>query len=98
MEGFGVLRTVTNDEYRGQFKNGFKHGKGKVLYSNGVSSYDGDWNYNKIEGKGISFDNQGNKYEGEFAGNLRNGKGQCTFVSDGSKLIGQWSYNLFQKG
>ena len=50
MEGKGTLRTLKGDVYEGMFKNGFKHGKGKIMYANGIASYDGDWNYNKIEG------------------------------------------------
>lgn len=54
MEGRGVLVTSRGDVYEGIFKNGFKHGKGKILFRRGEGGYyEGDWSYNKIEGKGI---------------------------------------------
>ena len=98
MEGQGTLKTLAGDIYVGKFKNGFKHGKGKISYINGVSSYEGDWNYNKIEGEGISIDELGNRYEGRFVGNMRNGQGTCDYASDRSRFIGIWQNNLPLKG
>jgi hypothetical protein len=37
MEGKGVLITAKGDKYEGSFKNGFKHGRGKIIYKNGIS-------------------------------------------------------------
>ena len=76
-----MLQSLKGDVYEGTFKNGFKHGKGKMSYSNGVAWYDGDWNYNKIEGEGISADELGNRYEGRFSGNMRNGPGKCFYAN-----------------
>jgi hypothetical protein len=50
MEGKGVLLNTRGDRYEGNFKNGFKHGKGSIVYRNGQSAFEGDWFYNKIEG------------------------------------------------
>lgn len=54
MEGNGVFVSARGDVYEGIFKNGFKHGKGIMRYKGGAGGYyDGDWIYNKIEGKGV---------------------------------------------
>ena len=90
MDGEGVLRGLTGDIYTGKFKNGFKHGKGKIVYGNGSGWYSGSWTYNKMEGEGISTDGNGNRYEGAFRGNSRHGEGQCTYATDGSRYIGVW--------
>lgn len=79
MEGKGKLITARGDTYEGNFKNGFKHGQGKIVYRNGTSQYEGDWYYNKIEGKGVLIDDFGNKYEGEFKDNMKNGLGKCYY-------------------
>ena len=97
MEGKGTLRSLKGDVYEGNFKNGFKHGKGKMTYANGVASYEGDWNYNKIEGEGVSIDELGNRYEGCFLGNMRNGKGKC-FYANRSRFVGVFQNNLPLKG
>ena len=81
MEGRGTLQTLRGDVYEGDFKNGFKHGSGRMRYANGISSYEGDWSYNKIEGKGISVDELGNRYEGNFLGNMRHGEGLCSYAN-----------------
>lgn len=78
MEGKGMMVSARGDVYTGMFKNGFKHGKGKILYKDG-SWYEGDWIYNKIEGKGNMVDNNGNSYEGDFKDNLKNGIGKCHY-------------------
>jgi hypothetical protein len=59
--------------YEGMFKNGFKHGKGTMKYRYGNSYFEGEWHYNKIEGKGVLLDDFGNRYEGEFKDNMKNG-------------------------
>jgi len=53
-----------------------------MKYRNGVSYYEGDWYYNKIEGKGTLVDDFGNKYEGEFKDNLKNGLGKCYYAAN----------------
>ncbi len=56
LEGRGTLVTARGDVYEGQFKNGFKHGKGKITYARAAGSYEGEWVYNKMEGRGVSVD------------------------------------------
>ena len=53
MEGEGTLRTLSGDIYQGKFKNGFKHGNGRIVYGNNLGWYEGDWAYNKKEGNGV---------------------------------------------
>jgi hypothetical protein len=79
MDGKGVLINSKGDHYEGGFKNGFKHGRGKMRYRNGISVYEGEWHYNKIEGKGRLVDEFGNVYEGEFRDNFKNGIGKCVY-------------------
>ena len=66
MNGDGTLRTLAGDVYTGRFKNGFKHGKGKIVYGRGSGGgyYDGHWSYNKKEGLGVSVNANNDKYEG----------------------------------
>lgn len=41
-EGFGVEVFVNGDKYKGEYKNGKFHGKGKYVWANG-SCYEGQF-------------------------------------------------------
>ena len=69
-----------------------------MKYSDGLSQYNGSWNYNKIDGQGVMIDRLGNKYEGSFLNNMRHGEGTCVFAQDGSKFNGIWANNVPYKG
>jgi hypothetical protein len=91
--------SARGDVYQGFFKNGFKHGKGIIYYKGGAGgSYDGDWVYNKIEGKGVLIDAQGNQYEGDFKDNMKNGIGRCKYAGSNMRFEGFWSNNIPEKG
>ena len=67
MEGEGTMRTLNGDVYTGKFKNGFKHGIGKIVYGSGNNKggwFEGEWAYNKKEGQGVCQDSNGDRYEG----------------------------------
>jgi hypothetical protein len=66
------------DKYLGQIKNGKKHGKGIMYYSD-QSSYDGEWFNDLKNGHGVQNLANGDKYEGNFKNNLKEGYGTYTF-------------------
>ena len=45
------MTTLRGDSYIGQFKDGKKHGKGKLVMKNGVE-YEGRFENGKIQGRG----------------------------------------------
>ena len=45
------------------------------MYYNNGDRYEGDWNNNKKEGKGVFIWPDGKKYEGDFKDNKRDGYG-----------------------
>uniref|UniRef100_A0A668ALE6 Radial spoke head 10 homolog B n=1 Tax=Myripristis murdjan TaxID=586833 RepID=A0A668ALE6_9TELE len=54
------------NEYRGNFVQGQRHGKGTFYYAGGAR-YDGEWKNNKKHGKGKFTHRNGHVFEGEFA-------------------------------
>lgn len=78
MHGEGTISNETYT-YKGNFKDGFFNGNGKITYSNGIS-YEGEFQNSLYHGKGIFFDEDGSRYEGEFKDNYYNGEG--TFTSE----------------
>ena len=55
----------TFNRYKGQFKDGLRHGKGMFAYATGAS-YKGDWNKNLKEGYGTFVYEDGTVFTGEF--------------------------------
>ena len=62
------------DKYEGDWKNNFRHGKGKIVYANG-DIYDGEWaNDKKGYGK-LSIIINGIEYLGYFKDDSYHGEG-----------------------
>ena len=71
--------------YKGQFKEGKKHGKGKIEYteSNGIYperlSYDGEWENDMYEGKGKMTCRAGGSHDGLWSKHKAHGLGTRTY-------------------
>lgn len=63
-----------NIVYQGQFKNGYKHGRGKMFFKNG-DSYEGDFRKNMKQGRGRYNFKSGTYWEGNFDDDKMNGEG-----------------------
>jgi hypothetical protein len=59
--------------YLGQWKNGFRHGKGKQIWTDG-SIYEGFWEQNVACGKGRLIHSDGDIYEGEWKNDKAHGQ------------------------
>ncbi len=78
--------------YEGQWRNGRKHGHGKLIMRDG-SFYEGDFINGEIEGKGTRFFAcDGRKYVGEFQGGECHGEGSLAY-GDGSTYEGHFENN-----
>ncbi|MDR0915945.1 MAG: TIR domain-containing protein [Oscillospiraceae bacterium] len=88
------FRTVTyyDGTYTGDIVDDKRHGKGKIMWSNG-DWYDGDWLNDNRTGKGkhngTNRDGLGYVYIGDFVVGKWNGKGKVTWA-DGSWYDGDW--------
>ena len=100
-DGYGIIDYRTEEmTYKGYFKNGLRHGKGKLTSFGDYSiDYEGDWIDDKKEGYGIykkygmypqPYRNIPSIYEGHFINDMFNGKGKYTYYHgdtyDGSFL------------
>ena len=84
--------------YNGQWKDGEKHGSGKLVYVDS-SYYDGQWANDRKNGVGEQtyFDEQGEffgSYSGGFKDDLRNGQGTFTYAN-GYVQSGVWKSDDF---
>lgn len=78
--------------YEGQWRNGTKHGQGKLQMADG-SYYEGTFSNGEIDGKGMRFFSQnGSKYTGQFVKGELHGRGTMVYA-DGSMYEGEWYRN-----
>lgn len=89
----GTQTFDNGDIYIGTFKDGLKHGKGKLTTRNS-RSYEGDWKNDKPHGFGINTFPNGKIYTGNFVEGKPVGDGQWTYV-DGRIYNGTWINGTF---
>ena len=70
--GYGKHEQTCGISYEGYYKNGNRHGKGKLTYPKPPGTvdqvyYDGDWNEDMQEGQGKYQYHNGDFYEGKFS-------------------------------
>jgi uncharacterized protein (TIGR02145 family) len=90
--GVGTMYYPENDskereKYVGEWKNGKRHGKGKLKWRTG-GLYEGIWKNDLRSGKGV-FSSQEGIYNGHWKGGERSGKGKFTW-ENGEEYEGEW--------
>jgi len=87
--------------YEGQYSNGKRHGKGKMLYPNG-DTYQGEWENDKMNGEGtyIYFTAKGEAdvFSGTWVSGVKQGVGTYEFGVDKSQLVGNWEAGAIVDG
>lgn len=68
------MSTSNNSEYTGSFKNGKRHGRGKLVFQDG-KVYEGQFADDKISGIGTMKNPDGKIYEGQFLDGKMHGTG-----------------------
>lgn len=96
IDGYGTYVYDDGSVYTGNFKNGKRHGKGKMKWVSGAKNgeeYEGEWFNDNPDGYGVYTYADGSKYEGTFKDGKRHGKGTMTWASGlrkGEKYEGEW--------
>lgn len=92
--GSGEFILSDNSKYIGEWiiKDNIKYRHGKGLLINGPEEYNGEWNYDMMNGIGEYKFSSNAIYQGSFKNNLFNGEGTYIFP-DQAKYIGSWSNN-----
>ncbi len=78
--GTGVYRYSSISTYSGQFLNGLRHGKGKMIMQNG-NVYEGQFVKSNLQGQGSMTYTNGDRYVGLWANDQPNGQGKYFFKS-----------------
>lgn len=91
--GTGVLTTADGAVYEGTFKDDLRHGKGKLKFADNDPGirlrYEGEFDGDRISGKGTIWYQNGDMYDGSFKDNAFNGQGTFQYASS-IKVEGKW--------
>lgn len=79
--------------YMGSFKDDLKHGKGKIIFHEDDSYYEGDFNKGQMTGYGIFHYKDKSCYDGEFLDGKMHGHGIFKWP-DKSEFEGNYNMNL----
>ncbi|MDR0531380.1 MAG: hypothetical protein LBG83_04870 [Oscillospiraceae bacterium] len=92
--GWGkLIDSAGNLVYAGQWKNGRRHGRGSVTFSD-KSTYVGQWKKGRFHGRGERIYADQSKYEGEWRRGMAHGRGAMQYA-DGSSYVGQWKKGCY---
>lgn len=89
--GIGIYNEQTFS-YKGEFKDGYRHGKGYLLSNNQTYFYQGDWEEDKQNGQGEEIIKDVLSYKGNFINGEKNGVGAIA-LSNGGKYEGEFKNN-----
>jgi hypothetical protein len=93
--GYGVY-SEGGDLYKGEFKDGMRHGYGIQTWADG-DRYEGEFRNDKSHGLGVYTWAFGDRYDGRVKNNKMHGLGIYTF-KNGEQHEGQWRNNKFKSG
>ncbi|KAG5487044.1 hypothetical protein LSCM1_07714 [Leishmania martiniquensis] len=88
-QGYGRMVYSGGNVYEGEWLAGMRHGTGKLIEPAAHITYEGEFNRNEKEGRGVQTNAEGDVYEGEFARGKPNGRGTYLWA-DGARYIGMF--------
>lgn len=93
VNGKGTYRYADGIVYKGQFREGRRHGEGVFTLPNG-DTYSGQFADDVYNGFGVFRFTDGSRYEGQFVNGVYHGYG-VYFFTDGTKKEGLWRNGAF---
>ena len=89
MHGVGTCYYKDGSEYKGEWRNDKRDGRGEMHYANG-DTYVGEWVGGMRHGKGELTMINGNVYNGGWYKDKKEGEGSYFYKSAMQKFIGEW--------
>ncbi|GAB4834656.1 hypothetical protein Ancab_032919 [Ancistrocladus abbreviatus] len=87
-DGYGVETWAKGSGYRGQYREGLRHGVGVCRFYTG-DGYAGEWCNGQFHGCGVYTSRDGSKYVGEFKYGVKHGLGHYNY-RNGDVYAGQY--------
>ncbi|KAF9695032.1 hypothetical protein EKO04_006896 [Ascochyta lentis] len=89
LNGHFTYNYFSSEYYKGEIKNGHRHGHGKMFYHSGAT-YEGSFQLGQRHGHGLYTFQNGDTYDGGWAGNQQHGSGTFVEAATGNTYVGGW--------
>ncbi|KAF2823695.1 DS-domain-containing protein [Ophiobolus disseminans] len=89
MNGHVTYNYFSDQYYKGEIKNGYRHGHGERIYHSGAT-YSGSFRLNQCHGHGLYTFQNGDTYDGDWVNNQQHGSGTFVEAASGNTYVGGW--------
>jgi hypothetical protein len=89
INGHFTYRNFSSQYYKGEVKNGERHGHGTLIYHSGAT-YSGSFRLGQCHGHGLYTFQNGDTYDGDWVDNQRHGSGTFVEAATGNTYVGGW--------
>ncbi|OSS43719.1 hypothetical protein B5807_11522 [Epicoccum nigrum] len=89
LNGYFTYDYFSSEYYKGEIKNGHRHGHGKMLYHSGAT-YQGTFQLGQRHGHGLYTFQNGDTYDGDWVDNQQHGSGTFVEAATGNTYVGGW--------
>jgi hypothetical protein len=89
LNGHFTHNYFSSQYYKGEIKNGHRHGHGYQIYHSGAT-YEGTFQLGQRHGHGLYTFQNGDTYDGDWVGNQQHGNGTFIEAATGNTYVGGW--------
>lgn len=89
LNGHFTYNYFSSEYYKGEIKNGHRHGHGKMFYHSGAT-YEGNFQLGQRHGHGLFTFQNGDTYDGDWVDNQQHGSGTFVEAATGNTYVGGW--------
>jgi hypothetical protein len=89
LTGHFTYNYFSSQYYKGEIKNGHRHGHGMRIYHSGAT-YEGNFRLSLRHGHGLYTFQNGDTYDGDWVANQQHGSGTFVEASTGNTYVGGW--------
>lgn len=89
MTGHFTYDSFSSQYYKGEMKNGHRHGHGTRIYHSGAK-YEGTFRLGQRHGHGLYTFENGDTYDGDWVADQQHGSGTFVEASTGNTYVGGW--------
>jgi hypothetical protein len=89
LNGHFTYNYFSSQYYKGEVKNGHRHGHGMMIYHSGAT-YSGSFRLGQRHGHGLYTFQNGDTYDGDWVDNQQHGSGTFVEAATGNTYVGGW--------
>jgi hypothetical protein len=89
LNGHFTYNYFSSQYYKGEVKNGHRHGHGSLIYHSGAT-YSGSFRLGQRHGHGLYTFQNGDTYDGDWVDNQQHGSGTFVEAATGNTYVGGW--------